>query len=78
MGSFWLSVLAEILASVPVFGAGLWVSHRALRRHVDAKTDQQTAVIEDLTGEQTTVIRGITDEQTAELLGRTQGSGGSP
>jgi hypothetical protein len=53
---FWTQVLAEVLASCPVFLAGLWVSHRKLKTHVDRKTDQQTGD-----------IKTITDQQTAEL-----------
>lgn len=63
-----MSVLAEFLASVPVFGAGLWLSHRKLRQHVDAKTDQQTVVIQSITDQQTGQFEGITAQQTGELL----------
>lgn len=62
MGSFWVSVLAEALASVPVFVAGLAISHRRLRRHVDAVTRRQTGD-----------FRTITDEQTTELERRRAG-----
>jgi hypothetical protein len=65
--SFWLQVLAEALASLPVFVIGLWFSHRRLRRHVDNVTRAQTWDIKDITRQQTGVIEGITDEQTAQL-----------
>lgn len=64
---FWLQVLAAVIASAPVFLAGLWVSHRSLRAHVDRKTDAQTGAIAELTAEQTGVIKEITAEQTSEL-----------
>ena len=56
MRDFWLQVLAEALASLPVFLIGLWFSHRKLRQHVDRVTAVQT---ED--------IAGITADQTEEL-----------
>jgi hypothetical protein len=56
VGSFWISVLAEFLASLPVFIFGLVVSHRKLARHINRVTSEQTGD-----------IRAITDEQTTEL-----------
>ena len=31
----WQSAIASIIASWPLFIAGLWVSHRKMREHVD-------------------------------------------
>lgn len=53
MTGFWLQVLAEALASLPVFLVGLWISHRKLREHVDKVTRTQTGDFEEITAAQT-------------------------
>jgi len=75
---FWLSVLAEALASLPVFLTGLWVSHRKLRRHVDTVTRTQTGRVRQMTDDQTERLTGhldqVTAQQTAQLeAGRSTG-----
>lgn len=57
MRDFWLQVLAEALASLPVFLIGLWFSHRKLRQHVDTVTKRQTGDFESITAEQTDELR---------------------
>jgi hypothetical protein len=68
---FWTEVLAEALGGIPVFGLGLWFSHRKLRQHMTRTTKSQTTDIKDLTAEQTAELAGhletVTAEQTAQL-----------
>jgi len=79
MGSdFWLQVLGESLASLPVFVIGLFISHRSLRRHVTKLTHAQTGRVREMTEEQTAQLTGhldrVTEEQTAQLeAGRSTG-----
>jgi hypothetical protein len=68
VASFWKEVIAETLGSIPVFAAGLWLSHRKLRSHLEKVTRHQTGQIETLTVDQTAVLAGLTEAQTAELL----------
>lgn len=53
------TVIAGAAVSWPVFAAGIWISHRRIREHVD-----------DVTGDQTGQLKKITDQQTGILLHR--------
>jgi hypothetical protein len=64
---FWEQTLSGSLSSFPVFAAGLWLSHRSLKKHLTKVTNQQTSKLEATTNEQTRTIRKFTDEQTAQL-----------
>jgi hypothetical protein len=57
------SVIAGALVSWPVFIAGLVVSHRRTREHVDRVTARQTEQIAELTDAQTSEIAGALERR---------------
>jgi hypothetical protein len=67
-GEFLTLTLSGMLVNLAGIAVTVWLSHRSLKRNLDAKTRQQTSDIASLTSRQTGTIATLTDDQTEVLL----------